>query len=62
MSDKKKREKKAYAELLRAFVAYQRNTSAENLARVEQAAEDFQKALGLREDANLTEGVSDDSP
>ena len=62
MSDKKKREKKAYAEQLRAFVAYQRNTSAENLARVEQASEEFQKALGLREDANLTEGVSDDSP
>lgn len=62
MSDKKKREKKAYAEQLRALVAYERNKSAENWARFQQAAEDFQKALGLREDANLTEGVSDDSP
>ena len=58
MSHEKQKEKKAYAEFLRAFVAYNRNINAENLAYLEQTAKEVQKAFGLWEDANLTEGLS----
>ena len=48
MAHQQKTPKQTFEEFLRAFVVYNRNRNPENLAHLEQMAEEFQKVFDLK--------------